>query len=147
MAEYDRRPGERVGNHWRMPAVEGGRPVRHVSFDTNFYKSFIHARLAVAIGDPSSLSLFGTSPEQHRMFADHLTAEYRVPTEGRGRKVDEWKQRPGQDNHFFDCLVGCAVAASMQGAALENIAVPYKPRKRVSMAEMQQEAFRRQGLR
>jgi hypothetical protein len=67
MAEYDRRPGERVGNHWRMPAVEGGRQVRHVSFDTNFYKSFVHARLAVALGDPSSLSLFGTSPEQHRI--------------------------------------------------------------------------------
>ncbi|MEX2186164.1 MAG: terminase gpA endonuclease subunit [Pirellulales bacterium] len=116
-------------------------------FDTNFYKSFVHARLAVALADPSSLSLFGTSSEQHRMFAEQLTAEYRVPTEGRGRKVDEWKQRPGQDNHFFDCLVGCAVAASMQGAALENIAVPYKLRKRVSLAEMQQEAFRRQGLR
>lgn len=147
MAEYDRRPGERVGNHWRMPAVEGGRQVRHVAFDANFYKSFIHARLAVALGDSSSLTLFGTTPEQHRMFAEQLTAEYRVPTEGRGRKVDEWKQRPGQDNHFFDCIVGCAVAASMQGAALENIAVPYKPRKRVSMAEMQREARRRQGLR
>jgi hypothetical protein len=81
------------------------------------------------------------------MFAEQLTAEYRVPTEGRGRKVDEWKQRPGQDNHFFDCLVGCAVAASMQGAALENIAVPYKPKPRRNFADMQQEAFRRQGLR
>jgi hypothetical protein len=30
---------------------------------------------------------------QHRLFAEDLTAEYHVKTEGRGRNVDEWKQR------------------------------------------------------
>jgi hypothetical protein len=55
----------------------------------------------------------------HRMLAEHLTAEYRVKTEGRGRQIDEWKLRtPGRDNHWLDCLVGCAVAASMQGCVL-----------------------------
>ncbi len=35
-------------------------------------------------------------------------AEYRVKTEGRGR----WTiRRERNDNHWFDCLVGCAVAA------------------------------------
>ncbi len=43
----------------------------------------------------------------------------RVKTEGRGRTVDEWKLRvDGLDNHWLDCLVGAAVAASMQGAVL-----------------------------
>src|SRR5687768_17719279 len=38
---------------------------------------------------------------------------------GRGREVEEWKvRRPGADNHWLDCLVGCAVGASMQGAIL-----------------------------
>ena len=65
------------------------------------------------------LSLFGPSAQQHRMFAEHLTAEYRVRTEGRSRTVDEWKLRAGKpDNHWLDCLVGCAVAASIQGAVL-----------------------------
>jgi hypothetical protein len=42
-----------------------------------------------------------------------------VKTSGRGRELDEWKlQTPGADNHWLDCLVGCAVAASMQGAVL-----------------------------
>jgi len=42
-----------------------------------------------------------------------------VKTEARGRAVDEWKAKPGNpDNHWLDCLVGCAVAASMQGAVL-----------------------------
>ena len=57
-----------------------------------------------------------------RLFADHLTAEYRVKTEGRGRTVDERKLRTagGGDNRWCDGLVTCAVAASMQGAVLEG---------------------------
>ena len=43
------------------------------------------------------------------LFAEHLTAEYRVKTEGRGRKVEEWKMRPeAHDNHWFDGVVGAA---------------------------------------
>jgi hypothetical protein len=118
-SEYRRRPGDRVGHNWRMPNVAGKRAVRHVVYDTNYWKSFVHARLAVAMGDRGCLSLFGDRPEMHRLFAEHLTAEYRVKTEGRGRTVDEWKQRPERgDNHWLDCLVGCAVAASMQGVVL-----------------------------
>ena len=95
------------------------RAVRHVVFDTNYWKSFVQARLVVAQGDPGCLSLFGTSPVAHRLFAEHLAAEYRVKTEGRGRTVDEWKIRPEQpDNHWLDGIVGCAVAASIQGCIL-----------------------------
>jgi len=55
----------------------------------------------------------------HQLLAEHLTAEYRVKTEARGLAVDEWKAKPGNpDNHWLDCLVGCAVAGSIQGAAL-----------------------------
>jgi hypothetical protein len=47
--------------------------------------------------------LFGRDPTEHRPFAEHLTAEYRVKTSGRGRTVDEWKLRPERsDNHWFD---------------------------------------------
>jgi hypothetical protein len=64
----------------------------------------------------------GSHADQHRLLADHLTAEYRVRTEGRGRSVDEWKMRPERaDNHGLDCLVGSAVAASMLGAELLGI--------------------------
>ncbi len=118
-SEYKRRPGDRVGQNWRIPSVHGKRAIRHVIFDTNWWKSFIHARMAVAIGDRGCLSLFGNNPEPHRMLAEQLTAEYYVKTEGRGRTVDEWKSRPDQpDNHWLDCLVGAAMAASMQGCVL-----------------------------
>ncbi len=138
-SEYKRKPGDRVGHNWRMPNVHGKRAVRHAIYDTNYWKSFVHARLAVSMGDKGCLSLFGENADHHRLLAEHLTAEYRVKTEGRGRTVDEWKQRPERgDNHWFDCLVGCAVAASIQGAVLFGTdgKAPAK-RERVSFASMQ----------
>jgi hypothetical protein len=139
-SEYKRRPGDRIGHNWRMPNVAGKRAVRHVVYDTNFWKTFIHARLAVPMGDRGCLSLFGDSAAQHRLFAEHITSEYRVKTEGRGRTVDEWKMRPERgDNHWFDCLVGCAAAASIQGVVLDRTGGIVGPTKRgrVSFAELQ----------
>src|SRR5262249_23796599 len=137
-SEYKWQPGDRVGHNWRMPNVQGKRAVRHVVYDTNYWKSFVHARLAVSMGEKGCLAIFGDRPEMHRLFAEHLTAEYRVKTEGRGRTVDEWKVRPERgDNHWFDGLVGCAVAASIQGAALFGTEV-LAERKRLSYLEMQQ---------
>lgn len=143
-SEYKRKRGDRVGLNWRIPNVAGRRAVRHVLFDTNYWKSFIHARLAVPMGDPGCVSLFGRNPapgssNQHRLLAEHLTAEYRVKTEGRGRTVDEWKLRlSGADNHWLDCLVGTAVAASIQGAVLFGTdAKPRSKRPRVRLSELQ----------
>ena len=137
--EYKRKPGDRVGHNWRMPNVLGKRAVRHIIYDTNYWKSFIHARLAVPMGERGCLSLFGDNALHHRLFAEHQTAEYRIKTEGRGRTVDEWKLRPERgDNHWFDCLVGCAVAASMQGATLLGTGGTVSPkREKISFAELQ----------
>jgi len=136
--QYSKKKGDRVGHNWRIPSVGGKRAIRHAVFDTNYWKSFIHSRLAVPLGSRGSLSVFGSKPQPHRLLADHLTAEYRVRTEGRGRTVDEWRLKPGRpDNHWLDCAVGCAVAASILGAALgETRAMPGKV-KRVSFSEMQ----------
>jgi hypothetical protein len=141
MNQYQRKPGDRVGLNWRIPSVMGRRAVRHVSYDTNYWKSFINARLAVVTGDKGSLTLFGQKAERHRLFAEHLTAEYLVRTQGRGRTVDEWKARPNQpDNHWFDGIVGCAVAASIQGAALfgnDGKSVPTGKRLKLSEIKRQ----------
>jgi len=135
-SEYRRKRGDRVGLNWRIPNVQGRRAVRHVVFDSNYWKSFVHGRLAAPMGDKGCLSLFGRDPGAHRLLAEHLTAEYRVKTEGRGRVVDEWKFRPeAVENHWLDGLVGCAVAASIQGAVLpgtDGPAVRERPRIRLS---------------
>lgn len=118
-ADYKRRPGDRVGHNWRMPNVQGRRATRYVLFDTNYWKSFVQARLAVGLGGVGSLSLYGDDPQRHRMIAEHLTAEFRTRTAGNGRELDEWQMRPGRaDNHLLDCVVGAHVAASIQGCQL-----------------------------
>lgn len=91
------------------------------------------------MGDRGCLSLFGDKADLHRLFAEHMTAEYRVKTEGRGRTVDEWKMRPERsDNHWLDCLVGCAVGASMQGVSLpETKETTSVNRVRVKLSELQ----------
>ena len=119
MTEYRKQPGDRLGFNWMVPNVAGKRAIRHVIYDTNFWKSFIHTRLGVALGDKGNLSLYGRIPGVHQLLAEHLTAEYKVKTQGRGRTVDEWKLKPDRtDNHWLDCIAGCAVCASMLGAAL-----------------------------
>lgn len=116
---YTRKPGETLGHHWMIPSVKGKRTMRHVLTDTNYWKSFLHARLAVPMGDRGTITLYGDRPDDHRLFAEHLTAEYGVRTSGRGRELTEWRLRPHRpDNHWFDCMVGCAAAAAMCGCRL-----------------------------
>lgn len=137
-SEYKKKAGDQVGTNWRVPNVQGRRAVRYVLFDANYWKSFVHARLAVPMGGKGCLSIFGDNPQQHRLFSEHLTAEYRIRTEGRGRTVDEWKLRPDRsDNHWLDCLVGCAVAASMEGVLLPGgqFDAPGRSRRRVAIPE------------
>jgi len=140
MNQYRRRRGDRVGNNWRVPSVTGKRTVRHVVFDTNHWKSFLVSRWKTPMGEPGCLSLWGDQPARHRMFADHQTSEKPVRVEAKGRQVDEWKLPPNKpDNHWLDCLVGCAVAASMQGISLLGETVASRRHaKRISLAELQQ---------
>ena len=139
--EYKPKRGDRIGLHWRIPGVQGKRAIRYALIDTNYWKTFVHARLAVPMGDPGCLSLFAPAPgADHRLLSEHVTSEYRVKTSGRGRELDEWKLRtPGSDNHWLDCLVGCAVGASMLGAILFGTAAKEAPRKaRVRLSDLQQ---------
>jgi hypothetical protein len=125
-SEYRKKPGEQVGHHWRIPSVKGKRQVRHVLSDINYWKSFVHQRLGVAMGDGGCMSLFGRDAKKHELLADHLTSEYRTKVIAKGQTIDEWKLRAGSpDNHWFDCMVGCAVAASILGVALKGTAENY----------------------
>lgn len=123
MSTYRRHPGEVYGHNWYLPNVRGTQEFPHVAVDVNWWKTFVHARLSVAPGDPSALTLFGQSAGDHRLFAEHIAgSETWTLTHGHGRDVQEWKLKPTRpDNHWLDCLVGCAVAASMCGVALEGM--------------------------
>lgn len=137
MSDYKPRYGEQLGVNWRIATPEGW-PIRCVSIDVNWWKSFVHQRWATPLGEKGCLSLFEAKQYDHQMFADHQRSEQRVQTEGRGRTVDEWKALPG-DNDFFDCVVGCHVAASIEGIDLvgeSRVAINHKAaRTKISAAE------------
>lgn len=114
--------GDRLGLNWRVGQISEGQ--RSALYDTNFYKTFVAARLRLQLGDPEAIAFHAG---QHELLFEHLTAEYPVRTEARGRVVDEWKMA-GRDNHWFDCLVGSAVAASISG--VQPVATEAGGRKR-----------------
>ena len=145
--EYSLKRGDRVGLHWRIP-TSARNSLRRVIIDTNYWKSFIYARLTTAPGDHGRLSLNGTAKE-NALLLEHLTAEKRTAVEANGRRVDEWSALPDRDNHWFDCLVGSAVAASIQGAKLDAVPISGAPEQRqvVSFADMQRNARRNNGRR
>ena len=122
-SEYNKNPGDKIGHYWRLPSVRGKRLIPTVQIDTNYWKSRLRDRWRVPRGDKAkgSLELWGKKPAEHRLYADHLAAEYFTRTLARGRTVDEWKPRPGNpDNHWLDCTVGNLVAASLCGIRLAS---------------------------
>ncbi len=127
ITERGRGRGDRIGLNWRVGQVSAGQ--RSAVFDTNFWKSFVAGRLRLAPGDPDAV-LFHKG--DHDLLAAHLSAEYPVRTEARGRVVDEWKLA-GRENHFFDCLVGAAVAASIAGVRPTGTEVGPRARRKVEI--------------
>lgn len=140
MNEYKKKKGEKLGHNWYLPTIKDRRTIRHVAYDTNYWKSFLHGRLCVPKGGTSTLTLFKHEHKNgHRMLAEHLRAETRYKTEGRGRLVDEWKLvNKNQDNHWLDVFAGCYVAASMMGATMKTLlGNQKKKRRRRRMSDMQ----------
>lgn len=124
--------------HWRSPRPEP-RVCRHVLSDVNWWKSYTMNRLAAAIGDPGSLSLYQPEgAENHRLYAEHLTAESKVETSGPFGVVDDWRLNPGRpDNHWLDCTVGATVAASICGLSLDyDRPAPVTRKRRRSVTQL-----------
>jgi len=139
MAAYRRKPGEKHGHHWYTPTVKGTQEFPHIAVDVNYWKSFVHRAIGTPDGEPGCLTLFGKSPKDHELIAQHVAAaETWVETYGQGRTVHEWKLRPSKpDNHWLDCLTGCAVAGAMAGCRTPGMdAQQQRRRKRYSQADL-----------
>jgi hypothetical protein len=120
--------GEKIGLNWVMRQTATNQ--RYGVYDTNFWKTFSAARLRLAMGDPEAITLHAG---EHDMLIEHLTSEYPVRTEARGRVVDEWKLDNRRENHWWDCLVGSAVAASIAGVQPVATEAGGRQRKKVTI--------------
>ena len=67
--------------------MKARRAVRYVLINTNYWKSFVHARLAMSMGDSGCLSLFKADSGcgDHRMLVEQLLSGYRVKAGGAPR--------------------------------------------------------------
>ena len=124
MPEYDvsakkmRRAGPNPQRpRWYIPRESvSGVPI--IRFDANYWKSLAAARLMQKRQTAGEWTLYGNHRVDHSHYCDHLVAEEPIPTTAKGRTVVQWKQRPNQENHWFDTFVGCTVAASLIGVPL-----------------------------
>jgi hypothetical protein len=146
IAEYVRKPGEVIGHYWYIPNLRRTGQFPHVLVDVNHWKRFVHEGLATAAGDRGCLSLFGPAAGRagkdgrlHELLAEHVTRSERwTDLTGPYGTVREWSMLPSRpDNHWFDCLVGCAAAASMCGIkAAGQDTGPVRQRKRYTQADL-----------
>jgi len=137
-SDFKAKPGERLGENWLIHPLVSNKAIRLAEYDANAWKTFIQLRLSTALGDRGCLSLFKATHYDHRMIAEHLTAETPIKTEGRGRQLWEWKLPANKpDNHLLDCVVGSAVAASIESIALKERAGSQKgARPKMTFAQM-----------
>lgn len=126
-------PGERQGPHWRTSTQER---IKHLQWDTNAWKSLVAGRLKLPATDSTAITIH--SGKDHSLLADHFASEYPTRAISKERAADLWTLTPGQDNHWWDCLVGSAVAASFAGveAVGATIMDRHKARKVVSSEEL-----------
>ena len=118
---------------WRIGQPMNGD--RWVTTDVNWWKSCVAARLALPVNTPGGIELFGVDPREHALWSDHCVSEAPVETTANGRTRDVWEWlMPRHDNHYWDNLVGCAVAASMLGAQFPEVeGKSYRPRGKSSV--------------
>lgn len=122
--------GRELGPHWRRDVATAA--VRPLESDPNFWKTFVHERLATSYGDAGSLTLFHVASRlEHALFASHLKAEYCDTVESQWGKINEWAPIPtSPDNDYLDVLYNCAVLASMEGITTVGVESDAKAKTR-----------------
>jgi hypothetical protein len=136
MSDYKVGPGEKAGFHWIRKSADGKW---YLLVDTNFWKSFAHDGLCLSFEEQHSISLYNAKPHEHRLLAEHCSAETRKTGKDKksGREVDVWSDKPGSpDNHWWDTLVGCCVIASELGVVQRT--TPKEKKKRLTAAEIRE---------
>lgn len=103
------------GSYWVERRSE--TPV-NVQYDVNQWKSHAARRLLTTPGAPSAVMLPGSDEREHRLLAEHLTAETPKAITYDGAAGVAWELIVGRNNDWWDCFVGCCMAASMLGCGV-----------------------------
>lgn len=101
-----------------------------VHVDANYWKTYVHNRLADPDTAESVLTLFESDPEDHREYAQHLTAERQVESHGEKGTELVW-ERVRKANHWLDTTALAVAAGHVAGVRSQRPAAkPSNRRKR-----------------
>lgn len=111
--QWKKRDGETHGKAWK---VSPSRTQLVALFETNYWKSFVRDSLFAPLLSKTAMYLYGDDPKHHELLADHFAVEKYTTVSAEGRTIDEWDNPSNWfDQHWWDGIVGSAVAASMVG--------------------------------
>ena len=122
----DQHRDRQTGAYWLEKRTEG---IHHVQYDVNIWKSHAARRLITTIGAPSAVLLPGSDERANRLLAEHFTAETPKAVSYDGATGVAWELLVGRDNDWWDCFVGCNVAASICGVGVANERTGSKQRR------------------
>ena len=104
--------GEERGPEWKKAPLELKGVVRSYTYNTNWWKSFVRQRIKAGIHARATLTFFQGDAVAHQRFFRHLLGETSSKLTGQFGTIDKWVLRPGEPNHWWDCVVMASVAAS-----------------------------------
>lgn len=115
------------GERWYRSTTKTGSSARTLKYDADHWKSTVDARWRIGPGGKSSLTMFSgdhtlPGPLNLGSFVSQSISERRLSKKRRnGTRATVWRSKQeGRDNHFWDCVVGCYVAANTLGASLDT---------------------------
>lgn len=123
------------GTHWVEHRAD--LPI-HVQYDVNFWKSHAARRLLTTVGAPSAVTLPGADERANRLLCEHFTAETPKAVSFDGSAGIAWQLIPSRNNDWWDCFVGCCMAASMLGCGIVGEVKPKKVLRQVVLPDRMQ---------
>lgn len=131
ISEWSPQKGDRMGSDWIITrAGKSGRANQLCQFDANEWKRRMTSGLLLPVGTRESIGFPSAPPSVLQLPADQFVVERptRVSTSERTKiEYDLPGHKP--DNHLWDCLVGCAVGASVCGVTLVTDRLPQARRR------------------
>jgi len=113
----------RVGRAWHESESPGRG--RFLAYNADLWRADSQKAWLMPVGSAGSVSLFGTSPAPHGVFAEQCSRERLIGIEPRGTyDYYIWDEQGHEWHDLGDCITGVHVAASWLGADVVSGGVP-----------------------
>jgi hypothetical protein len=108
-------PRRNYGEGW-VYAMTRKRTAKLLVYDSDQFKTTVGERWRTKPGARGCLMVFGTKGQEHWDFAEHQCSELSwMKNRSDGVEFVKWEKKPGQQDHWKDNVVGCAVLAAKNG--------------------------------